>query len=95
MRETLMVVTLILSFAQQAMAQFAPNPEIVEENVLLLWNPADAESNAIAAAYLAAHPDVISFPIDDGIGTPGISYSYYLPNSQPNQFCTDCTGPEC
>ena len=58
--------------------------QLVESNVLLLWNSGDEESRLIRDAYLHAHPDVIEFDLE-------IDYSAWPPNSIINQN-NNCTG---
>ncbi|MCA9311664.1 MAG: hypothetical protein KDA21_10695, partial [Phycisphaerales bacterium] len=53
-------------------------PALGPENVLVLWNSRRAESQAIRDAYVAAHPGVREFDLDNnGVGTASISRASY------------------
>jgi hypothetical protein len=66
------------AFASRASAQ------LVEGNVLLLWNSEDDESSRIREKYVELHPGVVALDLK-------IRYADYPPNSIVNQD-NNCTG---
>ncbi|MFG0256529.1 MAG: hypothetical protein ACF8GE_01360, partial [Phycisphaerales bacterium JB043] len=61
-----------LAFSSAAEAQ------IPENRVLLLYNSNNAESQAVRDAYVAAHPGVLEFDLNNGVAPGNIPRTTYL-----------------
>jgi len=72
-------VALVVLAGQSLLADAAPAQGLTPDRVLLLYNSANAESQAVRDLYIAAHPNVREFDLDDpDLGTGSIPRADYL-----------------
>src|SRR5262245_36592680 len=66
----------------------AARADLIQREVLLVYNSLDDESSRIATAYMTAHPGVRSLDLQ-------LDYADFLPQSYTNPICNACNTPPC